>query len=193
MGLAGAVALKHRRMSRPQMLSALNLAALLVHQYEEYEDPGYFPGQFNGGLFHSDKPERYPLNSNVAMIINVPLGYTFYALLVVFPKKRWLGLAPVLFGFGQAVGHGLVFNQLAHDRYSPGFLASLFLHVPIGIQYLRALKDEASIERSDWRKARLSAIAFAASSVAAPNIVLRDKNSPYTFTAKQVGRFKQDG
>jgi hypothetical protein len=57
-GLAGAVAAKHRRMSKPQVLSALNLAALLVHQYEEYEDPGYFPGQFNGGLFHPERPER---------------------------------------------------------------------------------------------------------------------------------------
>jgi hypothetical protein len=93
-------------MSEPQLLSALNLVALQVHQYEEYEDPGYFPGQFNGGLFHSNQPERYPLNSNIAMIINVPLAYTFYALPIMFPRKRWLGLAPVLFGFGQAVGHG---------------------------------------------------------------------------------------
>ena len=37
---------------------------LLVHQYEEYEDPGYFPGQFNGGVFHSEEPDRYPLNTN---------------------------------------------------------------------------------------------------------------------------------
>jgi uncharacterized protein with HXXEE motif len=193
MVVAGATALTHRRMSKPRLLSALNLAALLVHQYEEYEDPGYFPGQFNGGLFHSDTPERYPLNSNVAMIINVPLAYAFYALPVVFPKKRWLGLAPVLFGFGQAVGHGLVFNRLAHDRYSPGFLASLLLHVPIGSQYLRALKEEAPIEHSDWRKARRYTVAFAVSSVAAPNILLRDKNSPYAFRTKQVGRFAKTG
>jgi hypothetical protein len=112
---------------------------------------------------------------------------------VVFPKKRWLGLAPVLFGFGQAVGHGLVFNRLAHDRYSPGFLASLLLHVPIGSQYLRALKDEAPIEGSDWRKAGLYTVAFAASSLAAPNFIFRDRDSPYAFTAKQVGRFAKSG
>ncbi|MFF9432049.1 hypothetical protein [Streptomyces sp. NPDC014746] len=40
------------------MLSALNWGALLVHQYEEYEDPGYFPGQFNKGLFKSAEPDR---------------------------------------------------------------------------------------------------------------------------------------
>lgn len=188
MGSAGALALTHRRMSKPQLLSALNMVALLVHQYEEYEDPGYFPGQFNGGMFHSDQPDRYPLNTNTALIVNVPLGYAFYALPVAFPKTRWLGIAPVLFGFAQAVGHGLIFNRLAKDRYSPGFLASLLLHVPIGIQYLRALRDEAPIEPADLRKAVPYTIAFAASSIAAPNFLLRDKNSPYRFTAKQVGR-----
>jgi hypothetical protein len=188
MASAGALALNHRRVSQPRLLAASNLLALMVHQYEEYEDPGYFPGQFNGGIFHSDQPDRYPLNTNAALIINVPLAYTFYALPIVFPKKRWLGLAPVLFGFGQAVAHGLIFNRLAHDRYSPGFLASLFLHVPIGTQYIRALDDESPIEKADWRKARLYTLAFTLSSVAAPNLLLRDKNSPYKFTAKQLGR-----
>jgi hypothetical protein len=188
MGSAGALAMTHGRMSKPRLLSALNMLALLLHQYEEYEDPGYFPGQFNGGMFHSDQPDRYPLNTNTALIVNVPLAYTFYALPVAFPKHRWLGIAPVLFGFGQAVGHGLVFNRLAKDRYSPGFLASLLLHVPIGIQYLRALREEAPIEPADLRKAGPYTVAFAVSSIAAPNALLRDKNSPYRFTAKQVGR-----
>lgn len=188
MGGGGTLAMIHRRLSKPRLLSALNLLALLVHQYEEYEDPGYFPGQFNGGMFHSDQPDHYPLNPNIAMIINVPLAYTFYVLPVVLSKRRWLGLAPVMFGFGQAVGHGLIFNRLAKDRYSPGFLASVLLHVPIGIQYLHALRHQAPIEHADWSKARVYTIAFAAGSVVAPNLLLRDKNSPYAFTAKQLGR-----
>jgi hypothetical protein len=109
---------------------------------------------------------------------------------VVLPRKRWLGLAPVLFGFGQAVGHGLIFNRLAKDRYSPGFLASLLLHVPIGITYLRALREDAPIEHGDWSRARIYTIAFAAASIAAPNVLLSDKNSPYAFTAKQLGRHR---
>ena len=189
MGGAGALALSYHRMSRPQLLSALNMLALLVHQYEEYEDPGFFPGQFNGGMFHSDEPDRYPLNTNTALLVNVPLAYTFYALPIAFPRKRWLCIAPVLFGFGQAVGHGLIFNRLAKDRYSPGFLASLFLHVPIGVQYLRALRNDAPIERSDMARAGGYMIAFAVSSIAAPNVLLSDKNSPYRFTTKQVGRY----
>lgn len=46
MALGGATALAAGRLSKPRFLSALNFGALLVHQYEEYEDPGWFPGQF---------------------------------------------------------------------------------------------------------------------------------------------------
>jgi hypothetical protein len=35
MGSAGALVIGHRRMSKPQLLSALNMLALLVHQYED--------------------------------------------------------------------------------------------------------------------------------------------------------------
>ena len=186
----GALALAHRRMSEPRALSAANMLTLLVHQYEEYEDPGYFPGQFNGGLFHSHEPDRYPLNTNTALIVNVPLAYTFYALPIAFPKQRVLGIAPVLFGFLQAVGHGTIFPRLAGARYSPGFLASALLHVPIGITYLRALSAEEPIKRSDLAKAAAYNFAFAVTSIAGPNLLLKDKDSPYRFTAKQVGPYK---
>ncbi len=50
------------------------------------------------------------------------------------------------------------------------------------------LRDEAPIEQADWKKARLYALGFTVGSVAAPNLLMRDKNSRYKFTAKQVGR-----
>lgn len=193
MGIAGATALNSKRLSRPQTFSALNFAALTAHQYEEYEDPGYFPGQFNGGVLHSDEPDRYPLNTNTALIVNVPLAYTFYALPIGFPKGRVLGIAPVLFGFLQAAGHGTIFPKLAGDRYSPGFIASLLLHVPIGITYLRALNAEEPIKRSDLTKAMAYNFAFAISSIAGPNVLLKNKNSPYRFTAKQMGPHLPNG
>jgi hypothetical protein len=118
--IAGALALSHRRLSRPRLFSALNLAALLAHQFEEYGFPGYFPGLLNAGLFKSDKPDRYPLNANSALIINTALAYPFYVLPVPFPKRRWLGLAPVLFGFGQAVFHGIVPPSARRPATAPG-------------------------------------------------------------------------
>ena len=74
MAIAGALALSHRKISRSRLFSILNLAALMAHQFEEYGSPGYFPGLLNGGVFKSDKPDRYPLNTNSALIVNAVAG-----------------------------------------------------------------------------------------------------------------------
>src|SRR4051812_23210298 len=94
MGVGGVTAFTAKRLTKPQLFAALNFAALLIHQYEEYRDPGYFPGQLNKGLIKSDHPRNYPLNTDIAMWINTAIAYPVYIAPVVFPKKKWLGLTP---------------------------------------------------------------------------------------------------
>ncbi|BDB45258.1 HXXEE domain-containing protein [Mycobacterium kiyosense] len=147
------------------------------------------PGQFNRGLFNSDQPRNYPLNTQTAMCINTAVAYPFYALPVLFPKVKWLGIGPVLFGMAQAVGHGVVFPVLSRSRYSPGFLASIFLHTPIGLAYFAALKAEDPVAKADWAKGIAYTVSVAALGVAAPNVLARNRHSPYAFTEKQMGRF----
>ena len=193
MAIAGALAIFHRRLSRSRLFSALNLAALMVHQFEEYGFPGYFPGLLNAGVFKSDKPDRYPLNTNSALIVNAGVGYPFYLLPVLFPKRRSLGLAPVLFGFGQAVFHGIVPPLRAKARYGPGFLSAFFLHVPIGINYLRAVGSEGPSGRGEWARAAAYTLTFTALGIGAPLWLLREEESPYRFTERQVGPYGRDG
>ena len=190
--IAGALALSHRRLSRPRLYSALNLAALMVHQFEEYGFPGYFPGMMNGGIFKSDKPDRYPLNTDSAMIVNAALGYPFYALPVLFPKWRSVGLAAVFFGFAQAVFHTIP-SLRANAHYGPGFLTALFLHVPIGINYVRSVGSERPIERGEWVRGVVLMFAFAALGIGAPIRLLRDEESPHRFTERQVGPYGKNG
>jgi hypothetical protein len=78
-------------------------------------------------------------------------------------------------------------SGLAGDRYSPGFLASILLRVPIGAAYLQAVNSEEPLKRSDLAKAMALNFAFAVTSIAGPNVLLKDKNSRYRFTAKQMG------
>lgn len=87
----------------------LSFVAILLHQFEEYRWPGYFPGIFNIALFKSES-DNYPLNKQSAMIINVVIAYVFYLLPVFFPSVVWLGMAPVLMGFFQIIFHGVVIN-----------------------------------------------------------------------------------
>ena len=194
MGVAGATVLAANTLTKRQRIAALNFAALLVHQYEEYCDPGYFPGQFNRGLFKSDTPRTYPLNTDTAMWINTAIAYPFYLAPVVFPAKTWLGLAPALFGMGQAVAHGTVFARLGRVEghtytYSPGFLAALLLHVPLGVAYVRALREDGPIGHGDWAKGIAYLAASAPIGIVAPNIALRKRASPYAFTEAQMGPY----
>ncbi len=186
MAVAGATAVAAKRMSRPQLLSLLNLGALLVHQYEEYQDPGWFPGQFNRGVLKSDQPRNYPLNTATAAWVNTGLGYPFYLAPVVFPRTKWLGLGPAYFGILQVVGHGLVIPRLAGDKYSPGFLASFFLHLPIGVIDIRALHREDRLTSNDYIQGGLYC-ALAGAAVACSNVVGRNRNSPHAFAATQMG------
>jgi Protein of unknown function with HXXEE motif len=167
----------------------LNFVGLLVHQFEEYRYPGYFPGQMNAGISKSDKPDRYPLNPNLAMLINVVGGYPFYVLPVFFPNVVWLGLAPVLMGFSQVLGHGIFFNLRTKSLYSPGFFACFFLHLPIGILYIRQISADHLLRSGDWVLAGIYTILVAACVLAAPQQLFKDKNSPYRFTPRQMGRW----
>jgi hypothetical protein len=122
------------------------------------------------------------------MVINTCLAYPFYVAPVLFPKSRWLGLTPVLVGWAQVVLHGIVIPRKAGAKYGPGVATALLLHLPIGIGYIRAVSHDGSISRADWAKGLGGAVGSAVFGVIVPIRVMRDPNSPYTFTAKQLGR-----
>ena len=191
--VGGATAVARRRLSEPQLLSAANLVALMAHQYEEYVYPGYFPGQFNRCLFKSDSPRNYPLNQQTAMVINTCLAYPFYVAPVLVPRTRRLGLAPVLVGWTQIVLHGIVLPRKAGAAYGPGIATALLLHLPIGIGYLRAVGREGRISRADWAFGVAGAIGSAVFGVAVPNMLMKDRDSPYAFTADQMGPYELVG
>jgi hypothetical protein len=83
-----------RDMGVLQRLLLLNFAVLLVHQYEEYGWPGGFPAIMNMVLRPSPAPDRYPLNQNGAMVINVLAAYGFYLVPVFLPTVIWLSQLP---------------------------------------------------------------------------------------------------
>ena len=191
MALGGASLLAGRKtQTNLRALSVMNAMTMCAHQYEEYVDPGYLPGQVNVGIFKSGQPLNYPFNANSAMCANISFR-ALYVPAMIFPKVKWLGLPPVLLGITQALAHGGMSVAIARDesraRYSPGTLTAVLLHLPIGITYLRALRAQGPISRSDWLKTGAVLLIFAGLGVAAPNVLLADKNSPYAFTARQMG------
>ena len=73
--------------------------------------------------------------------------------------------------------HGVIVSRIAGDTYSPGFLASFFLPIPLGVTYIRALKAAEGLTRGDFTKSAAYTVAFAVIGVAGSNVV--GKNTPY--------------
>jgi hypothetical protein len=136
-------------------------------------------GQFNGGVFKGDQPRNYPLSKSTALCVNAAFAYPYYILPILFPHKKPLGLSPAIFGIMQSVMHGVIVSRIAGDKYSPGFLASFFLHIPLGVTYIRALKAAEGLTRGDFTKSAAYTVAFAVIGVAGPNVVGKNKNTPY--------------
>lgn len=167
----------------------LSFVAILLHQFEEYRWPGYFPGVFNRALFKSKSPDNYPLNKQSAMIINVVIAYVFYLLPIFFPSVVWLGMAPVLMGFFQIIFHGVVINTRAKSIYNPGLASAIFVHLPIGVWYINCVYEQHLINLVDWI---WSVIYFAIAVyilIVKGNIWLRNKNSIYKFSQTQINSF----
>jgi hypothetical protein len=170
-------------------LAVMNSMTMAAHQFEEYADPGYFPGQVNVGMFKSDQPLNYPFNAKSAALAN--LSFTaLYAAPVIFPKARWLGVAGSLLGFGQVLAHWVGVPMLLRTRYAPGAWTAIFLQAPVGAAYIRSAKAAGPITRGEWKKAAVLGSIFFVGGVAAPDVLGRDKNSTYPFTVKQMGPYK---
>ncbi len=174
-------------LTRVQWILLLNFVALLLHQFEEYAWPGGEPWIINEVMQpKGSRPDRYPLNQNNAFVINVPLAWSFYLLPVFFPAAVWVGLAPVMFGFGQFVGHGIANNRKLKAVYNPGLAAVVFGHLPLGVWYLR----EVHTSGRDWAFAIIYVALFIVVGMLKLGYgLLANEHSKYPFAPEEMDRF----
>lgn len=119
-----------------QFLIWLNVISLFLHQFEEYRYPGYFPGMLNSVIFKSKMPDRYPLNTNSAMFINVFLGWTVYILAaILYDIFILLAFLTMLISFGNFIMHTFVMNIKAKTFYNPGQFTATFLFLPVSCMF----------------------------------------------------------
>ena len=172
-----------------QILLLSNFVAVLIHQFEEYRFPGGFPAIVNMVMLPSSIPNRYPLNQRSAMVTNVLGAYGFYLIPVFFPTVIWLGLAPMLFGIGEFVVHGIVANIRLRTIYSPG-LGGAVLSLAIGIYYIYYIHITRIVSVWDWviGLVYLFLVIFIAE-IAVTFTWLADKNSPFAFSDAEMRRF----
>jgi len=167
--------------------------ALLVHQFEEYADPGGFPGIFNiAVLGQRQVPERYPLNTNQVLMTNVFLAYTFYIAAIAWPGLIWLGIPQVLFGMLQLIVHGIVINVKLKSLYNPGLASVVFLHWPIGIYYIHYVVTKHLASTGDFVFGSIATVIAAFVTVILPMKLLGSKTSPYPFSEAEMYGFAKE-
>lgn len=175
--------------SKIQVFLLLSFVAILLHQFEEYRWPGYFAGLFNVVIFKSDMPDRYPLNTQSAMIVNILIAYLFYLLPIFFQNVIWLGMAPVFMGFFQFIWHGVFANRKAKTIYNPGLGAVVLLHIPVGGAYMNYIISNDLVTVLDWILGTIYFVIATYLFIVRGNMMMKNKKSIYNFSSKQLGPY----
>jgi len=160
----------------------ISLIALFIHQFEEYRYPGNFYRMLNTVLYKSDSPDRYPLNSNTALVVNVLIAWLFYFAAAIFFKQAiWLGIGTMLISVGNFLGHSMLFNFKGKTLYNPGMISSILLFLPISIMFYYLLVKSDSASLTDWIIGIILGIILNVVGVMKTIDWLKDKNTKYIF------------
>ncbi len=133
---------------------------------------------------------RYPLNQNNALIINMAAAYIMYLLPVLFPTVMWIGFTPVLLGISQVIVHVILTPRKIGNRlYSPGACAVVFGHIPLGIWWLCYTISNGML---DWINV-IGGIVYLAAFIGGFMIkigygVFKSEESPYAFPEEEFER-----
>ena len=175
----------HGQISALQELMWISLITLFAHQVEEYRYPGYFPGNLNTVIFKSNQPDRYPLNTYSALIINVIIGWGFYLLAALFVDKApWLGLATILISVGNTFFHIIVCNIKGRTFYNPGLITSLFLFTPVSYLFFDMVITNHMMSSTDWAIGIILGAAINFGGILGLVIFMKDKNTKSIFAQR---------
>lgn len=164
------------------LLLWINLLALFLHQAEEYRYPGYFPGMMNVVMFASRLPDRYPLNTNTALIVNVTVGWGFYLLAAIFGLQApWLALATILVSAGNVIAHVLLFNVRGKSLYNPGMATAVILFLPIVAYFFVLVFQTNLLSMVDWALGIILGAALNYIGILKLIDWLKDESTPYVF------------
>jgi len=106
--------------------------------------------------FQSAKPDRYPLNPNTALVVNVGVGWLFYVAAAVFGDHVvWLGMA-----------------------------SAIALFLPLAVAFFDSVVKIHSASTGDWLIG--VALGLVLNYVGILKLIdwLKDENTPYVFPAR---------
>lgn len=166
----------------------ISLISLLLHQFEEYRYPGTFPGMINTVMFASIQPDRYPLNTNTALIVNVFVGWSAYLLAAIFGGMAvWMGIAAILLSVGNIVAHTFLFNMRGKTRYNPGMFTAVVLFFPLSGYFFYYLIADRLSSPVDWVVGIALGVALNYFGVWKMIDLMKNRDTAYVFPQRNLG------
>lgn len=174
--------INYYRLTDYQLLMWISLVTLFFHQLEEYRIVGTFPGMINTVVYKSDLPDRYPLNMNTSLFINIYIGWGGYFLAAVLAEKAiWMGFATILVSFGNLIAHTFLFNIKGETVYNAGMATSWFFFAPVTYFFFKIVKTNNLATNSDWIIGIVLGAAINFIGILKMIDWMKDKNTPYIF------------
>lgn len=171
----------------------LSLISLFLHQFEEYRYPGYFPGMMNVVMYGSRQPDRYPLNTQTALIVNVT-GWFFYLLAALFGERLlWLGIGTMLVSAANFFAHTFLFNLRGKTFYNPGLLTALLLFLPLVIYFFALVIRGNLATPVDWLVGISLGVALNYIGILKLIDWLKDEHTSYIFPQRSLLTPKRKG
>lgn len=172
-----------------QWLMWCSLISLFLHQLEEYRIVGTFPGMVNKVMFRSEIPDRYPLNNNTALYVNVFVGWTGYFLAAILAEKAiWLGIATLLVSAGNIIAHTVVFNWKGKTVYNAGLATSWLFFAPCLFFFVKIVQNDHLITILDLLIGIPLGIVLNVIGILKMITWFADRNTPYVFEQRNLLR-----
>jgi hypothetical protein len=181
------ISTSYRTFTHNQLLMWISLVSLFLHQIEEYRFPGYFPGMINAKVYKSNLPDRFPLNTQTSLIINVGIGWTLYLLAAIFANDYiWLGIAAIMISLGNVFAHTLFFNIKGKTWYNPGCATAVIFFLPLAICFFTSLVSNHQTRYVDWIIGIPLGVLCNYLGILKSIDWMADRNTPYIFSNRQL-------
>lgn len=183
------VFIQYDNLTHFQILMWLNLVSLFFHQLEEYRIVGTFPGMVNGILAGKNNtlPDRYPLNTNSAFVVNVIAGWLIYfAAAILAETAIWLGMATILISMANVIAHTVFFNIKGKTWYNAGLASSWLFFVPCIYYFFDIIHSENLVSNIDYIIGIPLGIIFNYFGILKIIDLLKDKNTQFVFEQRNL-------
>lgn len=142
-----------------EAIAILNLAFLMLHQFEEYVVPGGFKDFFNRMIYNPVGLIHNRLNNKSIFLVNVVLGWGVYSIGMIYLSLPFSYVLVMVLVWVNMI-NGLIHLSFVYrlKRYNPGLITSVLLLIPFGILSINSYMELQLMTKWGWAGSFLGAL-----------------------------------